>query len=277
MIAAAAAGAPYLRPLQVPKPKESVIETQLAQSHNQHHHHHHQIASTSEPQTHFSFKIAVLGDQAVDKRSLLEAETRTAEGGTSSRSFASSTTTMSPRAGASGSVFSASSAATTVRIYNKVYSVDSFDHSVSYVEVPGDGRHFRQAERLCAGVAAVVVVFSMHDRSTLSLALQWAESAARASKGDHQPRILLGCHTRSRRPEVSPEEAAATAASAHMTFYEASAMDGSGVSDAFRGLVRTVASLIPLSPLEPSLLIGSNIKLEARLLEDAAFQRAMYI
>lgn len=201
-----------------------------------------------------AFRVAVLGDNAAGKSTLLRAEVdRELDG------------SVAPPARLHPQV---------VTTRTKRYTLRGQRYHVTYVEVPGGERFKTTCGWYTAGAATSVYVMSLHNRESLDHVREWAAARKRAcgATGGH----LVANRTHASAPAVKPAEAQELAARLGMHFYETSTVNGAGIGDAFRGVVEAVAALVP-QPAEPSSLVHTKIKVCPALAASAEYQRELFL
>ena len=232
---------------------------------------------------HYSFKIAVVGAKGVGKTSLLDAGTGAlAAGGGSARDDAGAA-----RVGG-----------LTLRV--RYREVDGLVYRVSFYDCPGIRRGsagLRSATRHCAGTAGAILVYDVGCAQSFKDCQLWLREMDRTGRGSNALRrrdwqnILVGNKAASVSGAIKggaaggkdapPKRAVArrTAkdfANENCLYYkETDVRTGLNVEALFDDIFSAVVDSVP-NPPEPSLLIGSGIKLGTRMLEHRKFRTMLF-
>lgn len=204
------------------------------------------------PAVDFSFNLVVLGDRAVGK-SLLVARIQPPSG--------SAAPIVEPQFGLQSSAY-------TYESRGALFRVQTW-------EVPGAPRYLEGASRYASLAAGVMLVFDVSRRPTFERISLW--HAAASSTGTQLPMVLVGNKTdlAGTSSRVSSDEAEEFALRHGMQYFETSAADNQGVTEAFSSLMAEVIRLLP-NPPEPSLLVKTRIEVGRRLTDNRAFRAALF-
>lgn len=210
-------------------------------------------ATEDEPPYDFAFSIGVFGDVGTGK-SLLVACTQPA-----------STPTMAPDA---DEHFGLSSTVHTYESRGATYRVQLWD-------VPGAPRYVASAERYASLTAGFALVFDLSRRPTFDRLGQWL--VAMGEDGRSLPKVLIGnkADLPAGAGHVRSAEAHEFARRNGMAYFETSAIENQGVSEAFSALMASIIGRIP-NPPEPSLLVDQRVQIGRKLAENKAFRAALF-
>ena len=199
---------------------------------------------------HFSFSLAVFGDERVGKSKLISctlpdgAEDPPTEPGVDHG----------------------------VKCKAHTYESRGARYQILMWEVPGAPRYIDAAPRYAAMAAGVLIAFDLTRRSTFDRIPQWLEQVETTSP--EVPRVLVG-NKSDGEAQVTAEEAVALAQEHGCKYFETSALRNDQVPEAFSSLIARIVAQIP-NPPEPSLLLRKRIQIGKALAENKSFRAALF-
>eukprot|EP00741_Cyanophora_paradoxa_P021203 tig00000237_g20464.t1 len=209
---------------------------------------------------HFTAKVAVLGDQETGKTSLVERRCVVAVG-------------EDPLATGLGF----QNLHTGLRFKSEIVPGDMHRYGITYWDIPGSS--LDMAARYAAGAAGLVFVFDVTNATTFDHLQDWI-AAVEGIGTTPQKMILANKLDLLGAPEglvreVGRDEAERFARERGCWYFEASAVTGLGLDDAFESLVSNIVRSIP-TPAEPSALLRTGVRIGARLTQDPSYWRSLY-
>mmetsp|Transcript_19641 Transcript_19641/g.27411 ORF Transcript_19641/g.27411 Transcript_19641/m.27411 type:complete len:205 (-) Transcript_19641:123-737(-) len=147
-------------------------------------------------------------------------------------------------------------------------------YMAQFINIPGHPRFLRHAAFYCAGCSALIysydssILGSLHDlRDWISTTLQ--------DHGEDTVKLLVDLQSKNEGKDTARSaEATKFAAKYDMRFLRVNVETGHGVTKLLDEMVAAVAQTIP-TPINPSKMIGGNVKICSKLLEDPTFKSAI--
>ena len=208
---------------------------------------------------HFRFKISLVGDSGVGKTSFLDAISQTL-----------------------GTVVE-NEESTELHIKTTYYIDDAYQYKIVYFDMPGRERHHKYIHKYVNGSTASLFMFNITKRSSFEKVEQWINECERC---DVPIKILVGnmvdltqgpnaaAKNRGGAGADSPVtkvEAIALARKYGMEYFETCSIGEASIVQVFDHLFNSLLALVP-NPPDPSLLLGKNVVLGQRVLNDIKFK-----
>mmetsp|Transcript_24932 Transcript_24932/g.40180 ORF Transcript_24932/g.40180 Transcript_24932/m.40180 type:complete len:204 (+) Transcript_24932:76-687(+) len=160
------------------------------------------------------------------------------------------------------------SSSSEVVMKEKMLKGDDHVYLVQFFNIPGKQRFLRHAPFYCAGCSAIIFCFDESVPSSFDHLKDWISTTLQ----DHEdsPVKLLINFKGEGRLQVDTKNAIALAQKYAMDFFEVDLSKGQGIKTALKSMITSVSKLIP-KPMDPSNMIGKNIKICAKLFQNSKF------
>jgi Ras-related protein Rab-1A len=215
----------------------------------------------------FGFRVCLVGDSQVGKSELLRVHTQS----------------LGPKrtgnyGGDLGGLQALSSARVGVGINIKVQTYDNDDsvYRVQYWDCPGMNRVSALSTRLCAGAAAVMLVYDVSNFQSFLSVEAWLRALMEHRGAEAMVKVLVGnkADLSSDEREVPNSQGEALAKKHRMAFFETSVDNEEAVTEAFSAVLGLVTEKVP-SPPEPSELLAANITIGRMISKDKVIQKSL--
>lgn len=216
----------------------------------------------------FGFRVCLVGDSGVGKSELLRVHTQSL--GPKGRVGAAQ--------GGEGGLQALSSARVGVGINIKVQTYDNDGHvyRVQYWDCPGLNRVASMSARLCAGAAAVMLVYDVSNFQSFVSIEAWLKALLEHRGAESMVKVLVGnkADLPGDEREVLNSQGEALAKKHRMAFFETSADNEEAITEAFSAVLGLVSEKVP-SPPEPSELLAANITIGKMVTKDKVVQKSL--
>ncbi|CDW74685.1 ras-related rab-4 [Stylonychia lemnae] len=202
---------------------------------------------------HFKFKISIVGDSGVGKTTFLDAISSTL-----------------------GSVVE-NEQSSELHIKTTFYIDDAYQYKIVYFDMPGKERHHKYIHKYVNGSTAILFLFDTTKRTSFEKAEQWINDC---EKCDIPIKILVGNKidlSMTKKNLINPVtkvEAVALARKYGMEYFETCSVGEASIVQVFDHLFNSLLSLIP-NPPDPEQLMGKNVVLGKRVLNDVKFKLSL--
>ena len=175
---------------------------------------------------------------------------------------------------------------TELHIKTTYYIDDAYQYKIVYFDMPGKERHHKYIHKYVNGATACLFMFNITNRSSFEKVEQWinecdrcevpirilvgnmvdlASGQAQKSKGANQALMYN---------PVSKVEAITMARKYGMEYFETCSVGEASIVQVFDHLFNSLLALIP-NPPDPSQLLGKNVVLGQRVLNDIKFKLSL--
>ena len=223
---------------------------------------------------HFRFKIALVGDSGVGKTTFLDAISQTL-----------------------GSVVE-NEESSELHIKTTFYIDDAYQYKIVYFDMPGKERHHKYVHKYVNGSTAIIYLFDVTKRPTFERIEQWITECERAC--EIPIKILVGNKIDILQQQqtggglggiggqaaakkqaaqqisnpVTKVEAINLARKYGMEYFETCSIGEASIVEVFDHLFNSLLALIP-NPPDPEQLLGKNVVLGQRVLNDVKFKLSL--
>lgn len=169
---------------------------------------------------------------------------------------------------------------TELHIKTTYYIDDAYQYKIVYFDMPGKERHHKYIHKYVNGSTACIYLFNIAKRSSFEKLERWITETESC---DTPIRILVGNMVDlTTNPQtaknlidpVSKVEAASLARKHNMEYFETCSVGESNIVQVFDYIFNSLLALVP-SPPDPALLMGKNVVLGQRVLNDIKFKLAL--
>jgi len=141
--------------------------------------------------------------------------------------------------------------------------------------MPGKERHHKYVHKYVNGSTAIIYLFDLNKRQSFEHIEQWINECEQG--GEAPIKILIGNKAdllQNKKPLVNKVEAMNLARKYGMEYFETSSIGEASIVQVFDHLFNSLLALIP-NPPDPEQLLGKNIVLGSRVLNDIKFKLAL--
>lgn len=168
------------------------------------------------------------------------------------------------------------------------YIDDAYQYKIVYFDMPGKERHHKYIHKYAIGSTAILFLFNITKRSSFEKVEQWIKEC---EKCDVPIKILVGnmvdlaqaqqqsVIAKGKQPAlgsslVSKVEAIALARKYGMEYFETCSIGEASIVQVFDHLFNSLLALVP-NPPDPAQLLGKNVVLGQRVLNDLKFKMSL--
>ena len=161
------------------------------------------------------------------------------------------------------------------------YIDDAYQYKIVYFDMPGKERHHKYVHKYVNGSTAIIYLFDVSKRPTFERIEQWISECERAC--ETPIKILVGnkidvLQSAKKGPQVvnpvTRVEAVNLARKYGMEYFEACSIGEGNIVQVFDHLFNSLLALIP-NPPDPEQLLGKNVVLGSRVLNDVKFKMSL--
>ena len=175
---------------------------------------------------------------------------------------------------------------TELHLKTTYYIDDAYQYKIVYFDMPGKERHHKYIHKYAIGSTAILFLFNITKRSSFEKAEQWIQEC---EKCDVPIKILVGNMVDLAQAQqqsvikgkpqlasslVSKVEAIALARKYGMEYFETCSIGEASIVQVFDHLFNSLLALVP-NPPDPAQLLGKNVVLGQRVLNDLKFKMSL--
>lgn len=173
---------------------------------------------------------------------------------------------------------------TELHIKTTYYIDDAYQYKIVYFDMPGKERHHKYIHKYVNGSTACLFMFNITKRSSFEKVEQWINECDRC---DVPIKILVGnmvdlANTQSKSTTaggkgstpVTKVEAITLARKYGMEYFETCSIGEASIVQVFDHLFNSLLALVP-NPPDPAQLMGKNVVLGQRVLNDIKFKLSL--
>lgn len=213
------------------------------------------MVSATERDWDFGLSVAVIGERGVGK------------------SMAIACTQSTPVQGAESGLWKDDFGA-SVKVH--FYASRGSTYRVHLWEIPGAPRYVSSAGRYASIASGIMFMFDLNRRVSLDRLEEWLAAVQEA--GLKVPRVLVGNKVDAAADEgvrVSAEDIDDFCTKHDLQYFEASALENRGITEATSVLLAQVINRIP-NPPESSLLLHQRVQIGRRLAQNEQYREALF-
>mmetsp|Transcript_15387 Transcript_15387/g.31213 ORF Transcript_15387/g.31213 Transcript_15387/m.31213 type:complete len:202 (-) Transcript_15387:132-737(-) len=159
-----------------------------------------------------------------------------------------------------------------ISLNEKVVKYEGYIYSINFLDVPGHQRFLKHGSFYCAACTAILFCYDVSDISSFDGIRDWVTTTSQDQ--DCRVKLLIGLKADIKERTVDLKDATRLAQKYNMSHFQVSSSTGVGVKEIIDAIAAEVSKLIP-NPVNPSALLGKNIKICSRLKDNSEFQSSL--
>lgn len=177
---------------------------------------------------------------------------------------------------------------TELHLKTTYYIDDAYQYKIVYFDMPGKERHHKYIHKYAIGSTAILFLFNITKRSSFEKVEQWIKECEKCdvpikilvgnmvdlAQAQQQSVIAKGKQQALGTSLVSKVEAIALARKYGMEYFETCSIGEASIVQVFDHLFNSLLALVP-NPPDPAQLLGKNVVLGQRVLNDLKFKMAL--